>query len=200
MIQLNEAWIDSHRSKDPPLLRRSTLTFAKGARIGILAAPGSGKTTLARHLSGLETPTGGSIHLTGDVSWPLGVAGFLHPHLSIARNLTTIATLKNVAPLKYIAWCISFCEFDVDPNLKIADLSPTERSVLAYACVICLRWDILIADETITVGETAMRMKCDAVIHQHLENAGLVFISRNPARLKEYCDAFLVLINGTLRH
>lgn len=200
MIQLNNVRIDSHRLKDAPLLRPTSLTFARQARIGILAAPGSGKTTLARHLSGLETPSSGSIRLTGDVSWPLGVAGFLHPHLTISQNLTTIAKLKNIASSKYIAWCLAFCEFDTSPNLKIADLSPSERALLAYASVVCLTWDFLVADETITVGETAMRMKCDAIIRQHLTTAGLIFISRSPARLKDYCDTFLVLINGTLRH
>jgi len=199
MIQLHDVTIRDFRNPKSPILRSATFSFRQGARVGILASLGSGKTTLARHLSGLEAPSHGQISIIGEVSWPLGVAGFLHPHLSIAQNLTTIAKLKEVSARKYIAWCLAFCEFTTDQHLKIADLTPSERALLAYASVICLRWDFLIADETITVGQESTRMKCDAMIHQHLETSGLVFISRNPARLRQYCDQFLLLINGTLR-
>ena len=79
------------------------------------------------------------------------------------------------------------------------DLSPSERAVLAYAAVICLPWSYLIADETITIGEPNMRMKCEAMLDEHRQTSGLVFLSRSPARLKQYCEVFLVLLDGRLR-
>lgn len=199
MIQLHRVTIGGRGRKSRQILRDVSITFPTNARIGILACPGSGKSTIAKHLAGLEKPDFGHISLSGNLSWPLGVAGFLNPYLTISQNLTTLALLKNVQVARYIAWCLSFSDLTGCQNLKVIDLSPSERAALAYASVICLPWDCLIADETITVGDPSMRMKCEAMLEDQAKTAGLVFLSRNPARLHEFCDDFFVLINGQIR-
>ena len=182
-----------------PMFDSISLNVPRGARIGILATPGSGKSTLARILSGLQKPDYGRVHLTGDVSWPIGFAGFLHPHLSIEQNFSVLARLKSLDPARYLAQCLAFADIGVSPRLIARDLTPTERALLAYACAVMLRWDCLIADEIITVGNSSLRAKCDAMLESLPSETGLVFLSRNPTHIKRYCDHYLVLLNGRLR-
>ena len=42
-----------------------SITVAKGAFVGICGTSGSGKSTLINLLGGLDTPTGGEIHVDG---------------------------------------------------------------------------------------------------------------------------------------
>lgn len=197
MIKLHQVFVG--RIGEKPLLDSVTLTIPKGVRLGILATPGSGKSTLARLISGLQYPDCGHVELSGDVSWPIGFAGYLHPHLSIKQNLTVLANLKSVDPVRYVAQCLAFADIGVSPDSLARHLTPTERAILGYASAVTLRWDCLIADEVITVGNPAFRMKCDALLERHHSDAGLVFLSRNPAQIKRYCDHYLVLLNGKLQ-
>lgn len=199
MITLNRVTIPNLGRETAAVLADVSIAFPKQARVGILALPGSGKSTLAKHFAGLDQPQYGQISIDGDVSWPLGTAGFLHPFLTVGQNLKTIARLKKVPTARYISWCLSFSDLANLQDTLVQDLTPSERSVLAYACAICLPWDLIIADEVITVGDPSIRMKCDAMLEEQWSRAGLVFLSRNPARLKEYCDQYFVLIQGKLK-
>ncbi len=197
MIQLRN--VKHGRIGVRPMLDSISLQVPAGTRLGILATPGSGKSTLARILSGLQQPDQGDVHLTGDVSWPIGFAGFLHPHLSIEQNINVLARLKSVGPARYLAQCLTFADIHVAPDLMTRDLTPTQRALLGYAAAVTLRWDFLIADEVITVGNPELRAKCDAFLDGLPSDVGLVFLSRNPAQIQRYCDHHLVLLNGKLR-
>lgn len=52
-------------SSSPPVLKGITLRFEEGQYIGLIGPNGCGKTTLARHLNGLVTPSGGSVLIDG---------------------------------------------------------------------------------------------------------------------------------------
>jgi capsular polysaccharide transport system ATP-binding protein len=182
-----------------PMLDSISINVPIGTRLGILATPGSGKSTLARILSGLQKPDQGVVTLTSNVSWPIGFAGFLHPHLTIEQNFNVLARLKSVDPARYLAQCLAFADIGISPNSMARDLTPTERAILGYSAAVTLCWDFLIADEVITVGNTGLRARCDAFLEQLPSQTGLVFLSRNPAQLKRYCDHHLVLLNGKLR-
>lgn len=187
------------RSHLNPILDAVSLNIPARTRLGILANPGSGKTTLARLFSGLERPSNGKINIQGKVSWPLGFAGFFHPELTIAENAALIAQLQGRLSHRYLATCLEFAEIDIDPNAKTHRLTPSERAKFAYACAICLPWDMLIADETLTVGEARMRSKCNAILESKKANTGLIFLSRNINQLRLHCDHHLLLIGGKLK-
>ncbi|GGM63177.1 ABC transporter ATP-binding protein [Microbacterium saperdae] len=89
----------SYERDGTPILDRITLRIAQGAQVAIVGPSGAGKTTLARIIVGLITPSSGSVHI-GDV--PLSAIdrdarrsaiGYLgqHSHLlraSVAENIT----------------------------------------------------------------------------------------------------------------
>ncbi|SLN38018.1 Polysialic acid transport ATP-binding protein KpsT [Roseovarius litorisediminis] len=182
-----------------PILLEATEVFRMGERVGILATPGSGKSSIARLLAGIEHPDRGTIRREARVSWPIGFAGFLHPELGVAENLSLFARLVGVAPRTVIDFCDDFCSI---PNLSrktMKDLPPTQRAMLGYACALSVPGPAMwIADEVITIGEPRDRERCDEILAERLEQGGLVFLSRNARQLKAYCDRFLVLINQRL--
>lgn len=182
-----------------PILVDATVTFGTTERTGILAAPSTGKSSIARLLSGIERPDRGTVRADNVVSWPIGFAGFLHPELSVRDNLGMFARLVGMEPEAVADFCADFCGIDGLFRKKMKDLTPTQRAMLAYACALS-RPDpsMWIADEVITVGEPRDRAKCDDILSDRLERGGLIFLSRNVRQLKLYCDRFFVLINRRL--
>ncbi len=182
-----------------PIVEDANVTFLMGERAGILAAPGSGKSTIARLLSGIEPPDMGVVHSKGPVSWPIGFAGFLHPSLSVQDNLAIFARLVGLQVQDVTEFCEGFCGIGNLRRKQMADLTPTQRAMLAYACALSnAQPSMWIADEVITIGEPRDRKRCDDILSKRLEYGGLVFISRNTRLLKAYCDRYFVLINKRL--
>lgn len=182
-----------------PIVTKATATFHRGERVGILASPGTGKSSLARLLSGIDQPDRGSVQREGRVSWPIGFAGFLHPALSVRDNLHIFERLVGMPTDATVEFCDAFCGIPGVASKMMQDLTPTQRAILAYACAVSVPGPAMwIADEVITVGEPFQRKRCDAVLTQRLSEGGLVFLSRNVRQLKQYCDRFYVLINKRL--
>jgi capsular polysaccharide transport system ATP-binding protein len=179
------------------ILAGATAQFKPRDRVGILAAAGSGKSTLARLFSGIEPPDGGTVLRQGRLSWPMGFAGAFHPDLTAATNITLISEMIGQDPGRTLAFCDQFGGFaGLDRPMKT--FSPVERATLAFSLSLAVPCDGYIVDEVIGVGDAPLRAKCDAMLERRLANAGLIFLSRNPAQIKKYCHTFHVLIGGRL--
>ncbi len=182
-----------------PILVEANAVFGLGERVGILAAPSTGKSSIARLLSGIDRPDHGRVRADTRVSWPIGFAGFLHPHLSVRDNIDIFARLMGMKPETVIAFCEGFDGLEDLNRQMMQDLTPTQRAILGYACALSVPGPAMwIADEVITVGEPSDRTRCDELLSDRLVQGGLVFLSRNVRQLKAYCDRFLVLINRRL--
>jgi len=182
-----------------PILLNCSLHCGQRDRIGILAAPGSGKTSLARLFCGIDQPDQGQVLIQGRPSWPLGFAGFMHPELRVGQNIATIAKLCGFSADRAMEFVERFVALPGVLFRKTENLSPSERALVAYAISIGLPSDVLIADEVITVGSSLMREKCKTHLQEVLRDSGLIFISRSPRALKEHCDQFYLLIGHELK-
>lgn len=180
------------------LLSDVTYYFGRNERVGILAAPGSGKSSIARLLSGVEKPDSGFVYREGKTSWPIGFAGGFHPELTGAQNITFLSELVGQDPLEAIAFCTEFADLGDSMSKKIKAYSSLERAMVSYSFSLSVPCDMYIADEVIGVGDPEMRLRCGAILDQRLENAGLIFLSKNPAQLEKHCTRFLLLIESQL--
>ncbi|MBY5981235.1 ATP-binding cassette domain-containing protein [Ferrimonas balearica] len=182
----------------PPVLDRVSARFESGQRIGILALPGSGKSSLAKLLSGAIEPSGGEVSRQGKVSWPLGFAGVFHPELTGFANLELLAQMTGEDLDAMLEWSIGFggLESALSKNLKM--FSPQERAMLGYCCSLSVPCDWYIADETLTVGGKAWLEQCESALSARLEGCGLVFISKNAHHLKKHCQRIIALVDGHL--
>ena len=182
-----------------PLLYGANAVFGPRDRVGILAATGSGKSAVARVLSGIEIPSSGSVLRQGRVSWPIGFAGFIHPYLTVAENIQSLIRLTGHPGRDVLGFCEYFCEAPGLGKTLARDLTPTQRAHLAYAWSMSVEGPgMWIADEIVSLGNAEMRQLCDAILAERLSNGGLIYLSRSHGQLERYCDKFYVLIQGRL--
>ena len=69
------------------ILDQASFTVQIGQSLGILAANGTGKTTVINMMAGLEQPDEGKILRTSRVSFPLGVVGGVNQKHTAVENV-----------------------------------------------------------------------------------------------------------------
>jgi ATP-binding cassette subfamily F protein uup len=127
-----------------------SFTVNRGERLGIIGANGTGKTTLLRLLSGLDTPDSGKVTLTGNIrtgylaqsdTFPdhETAAGVLYHHL---RDLG----LDDAEQYSRAHSLLSRAEF-ADPDCVVKTLSGGWRKRLSICRALVRRPDILLMDE-----------------------------------------------------
>jgi len=194
MIELSAA--STWASNGHPILAPTTETFFEGERVGILAAPGSGKTTLARLLAGLDPPKSGRISRDGPASTILGQENLLHPEMSVLGAIRNMIDLFDLDPNRTLPRTLMFC--DLKMGAKIKELSPVTKSVLAFALSIQIPGHWLVADDRLIPNDARFATTATAAIERRLRNAGLIFISKNATQIGRYCDRFFVLHKAQL--
>jgi len=150
-----------------------TLAIHEGETVGLLGRSGAGKTTLARMLAGLETPTHGEIRLDGTAvgsvsSRPPRLRGtvgyvFQSPRASLDPRRTVAESIAE--PLRGADWTASDAANRVEQLLETVDLpgfddryphelSGGEAQRVAVARALALDPDLLVLDEATSALDT----------------------------------------------
>ncbi|GEO81525.1 ABC transporter ATP-binding protein [Pararhodospirillum oryzae] len=181
-------------------LRDVDLEVVRGETVGIVGRNGSGKTTLLEIIAGTMAPTRGSVEVFGRVAALLGLGAGFNPEFSGRDNVFLNAALLGLST--------GAIENVFDQIAAFADIGPfIDRPVktyssgmyarLAFATAIHVDPDILIVDETLSVGDEAFQRKCFRRINQ-LKDSGctILFVTHSAQTVVDLCDRVLLLDRG----
>ena len=70
------------------------------------------------------------------------------------------------------------------------------KSRLQFALSLAFDFDIYIADEVISAGDSIFQRKTKAAFKQRADHAGLIMVSHAESTLKEFCHAGIWLRDG----
>jgi capsular polysaccharide transport system ATP-binding protein len=174
-----------------------SFSVGMGERIALLGRNGAGKSTLIRLLSGLQRPTSGRIHRGLRMSWPLAFAGGFEGELTGSDNIRFIARLYNAPIGETYAYVEDFTELSrhaLDMQMKF--YSSGMRARLAFALSLAIRFECLLIDEVILVGDQRFQLKCHDELFQNRRNCAMIVAIHGVELVKEYCAKALVLRNG----
>lgn len=174
---------------------KANLTIQKGERLGIHGENGSGKSTLIKLISGAEDCNNGTIIRKMTVSWPLGFGGGFQSGLSGADNINFIARIYNKNINELTAEVDDFAELGKFLKEPVKSYSSGMRARLAFGLSIAIRFDCLLIDEVIAVGDSRFQKKCREKIFSSNNPSGFVLVTHNSDLIKETCSTTATIID-----
>ena len=184
------------------VLRGITFSVASGESVGIIGLNGAGKSTLLKILAGTTQPTEGQAQIGGRVAALLELGMGFHPDFAGRQNAMMAGQLMGL-PLREIAALMpgieAFAEIGEYVDQPIRTYSTGMVVRLAFSVATAARPEILILDETLSVGDAYFQHKCIRRIKE-FQDAGttILFVSHDPTAVKTLCGRALLLDGGRL--
>jgi lipopolysaccharide transport system ATP-binding protein len=177
-------------------------SVAPGESVGIIGLNGAGKSTLLKILAGTTQATEGQVMIDGRVAALLELGLGFHPDFTGRQNTMVAGQLLGIAARGMVALMPAieaFAEIGayIDQPLRTYSTGMVVR--LAFSVATAARPDILIVDETLSVGDLYFQHKCIRRITEFQEaGTTILFVSHDPTSVKTLCDRALLLDAGRL--
>ncbi|MBO0473553.1 ABC transporter ATP-binding protein [Enterococcus sp. DIV0840] len=181
-------------------LKDVTMQIEKGEMIGFVGENGSGKSTILKIITGVLTPTSGSMKINGKISALLELGSGFNPEYSGYENIFLNGMV--------LGFSREEMQERVDDVIKFADIGdhlyqPVKTYSsgmfvrLAFAVAINVDPDILIVDEALAVGDLEFQLKCMEKFTE-IKNSGktILFVSHDVNSVRRFCDRTFWLKNG----
>ncbi len=177
-----------------------------GGKIGIAGANGAGKSTLLRCLSGLISPSSGSIHWSMNESdfSPKEIFTFLgftapyvelYEELTARENLAFINDLRSHQPCDNIPDLISRFEIERFADSLYGKLSSGQQQRVKLAASVVHRPSILCLDEPGTNLDEKGHAIVNRMADNCVENGGMVILASNQPHELRGCNSIVNLNN-----
>ena len=183
-------------------LREISFSVAPGEAVGVIGMNGAGKSTLLKILTGTTQPTEGTVHIEGRVAALLELGMGFHPDFTGRQNAVMAGQLVGL-PARDIDALMpeveAFAEIGqyIDQPLRTYSTGMAVR--LAFSVATAVRPEILILDETLSVGDAYFGHKCIRRIREFREaGTTILFVSHDAAAVKTLCDRAILLDAGRL--
>lgn len=172
----------------------------KGETFGIIGTNGAGKSTLLKLITGVATPTEGTVEVNGKISALLELgAGFNKDYTGI-ENIYLNGTMMGYSREEMKQKLDSIVEFaDIGDFIyqPVKTYSSGMFARLAFAVAINIEPEILIVDEALSVGDVFFQNKCYKKFEELREkNITVIFVSHDIGTVKQLCSRVLWIEHG----
>ncbi|MHB8447245.1 MAG: ABC transporter ATP-binding protein, partial [Rudaea sp.] len=168
-----------------------SLRVERGQSLGLIGENGAGKSTLLKLLTGVLTPSAGSVRVDGRVGALLELGAGFHPEYSGRDNIALAAALYGLSADETRAKLpeiVAFADIGryIDEPVKHYSSGMTVR--LGFAIVAALRPDLLITDEVLAVGDESFQKKCVRWMEEYLAGGGtMILVSHSMYHVQKLC-------------
>lgn len=187
-------------------LREISFEINHGEIFGVMGRNGCGKTTLLRVLAGAARASSGTLEEFSPrpLSKALLSLGFgFDRYLSGRENALLSAMLQGLSRKDAEARLDTIHEFSELEDFfdqPVLRYSSGMRSKLGFATAMTLDVDVLLVDETLSVGDDAFRQKAQEAMQQRMaKSQAVVFVSHSAAQVLSLCKTAIWLERGEVR-
>ena len=191
------------RADEFTVLNDITFQVDKGDFFGVVGRNGSGKSTLLKIISGIYTPTKGSVEHRGKVVAFIELGVGFKPNLTGRENVYLNGALLGFSKKEIdeiYDEIVEFAELEEFMEQKLKNYSSGMQVRLAFSVAIRASADILILDEVLAVGDAAFQRKCNDYFEK-IRNEGktVILVTHNMANVTRFCNKALLLEKGRIK-
>lgn len=181
-------------------LRDVDLDIYHGETVGIIGTNGSGKSTLLQMICGTLTPTCGTLDVRGRIAALLELGAGFNPEFTGRDNVFLNGAIMGMSRQEMqdrYESIVAFADIGEFVNQPVKTYSSGMYARLGFAVAIHVDPEILVVDETLSVGDEAFQRKCFARIRE-MRNAGatVLFVSHSGGTIVQLCDRAVLLDHG----
>lgn len=184
-------------------LRNINLEIQKGECFGIIGPNGAGKSTLLKILSGITSPTEGSVELKASLSTLLDLGVGFHPSFTGRENIKLNCKLLGMTDQEIsnaIPDILGFAELGDFIDFPVRTFSSGMQLRLGFSIAAHVPADVLLIDEVLAVGDQRFQRKCIDRMEQFLkEGKTIILVSHDLHAVRSLCSKALWLNKGTVQ-
>lgn len=185
------------------VLKDVSFEVKKGEVVGIIGRNGAGKSTLLKIISGVLSPTKGSVEVGGIIVPMLELgAGFdadLSGRENVYLNGAILGYSKSFLDERYDD-IVAFSELQDFMETPIRNYSSGMMMRLAFSIATVVQPEILIVDEILAVGDEGFQRKSkERMLELMSGGTTVLFVSHSIDQIEEMCNRVVWLDQGTVR-
>ncbi len=187
--------------KEQYVLRDISLTVKKGDFVGIVGRNGSGKSTLLKIISGIYTPTKGSVQVNGSLVPFIELGVGFNPELTGRENIYLNGAMLGFSTNQIDHMykdIVDFAELHDFMDQKLKNYSSGMQVRLAFSVAIKAQGDILVLDEVLAVGDEAFQRKCDNFFKDVKKDPTktVILVTHDMSAVRRYCNKAIMIDGG----
>ena len=185
-------------------LKNVSFDIHRGEVVGLVGTNGSGKSTMLKVIAGVLEPSEGQVFVHGNIAPLIELGAGFDPELTARENIYLNGALLGYTK-EFIDssfdQIVDFAELSDFVDMPLKNFSSGMVARIAFAIATITEPDILIVDETLSVGDVFFQEKCERRI-QKLINSGdvtVLFVSHSMEQVERICERAIWIEKGDLR-
>ena len=185
-------------------LKHISFKVRRGEVVGLVGTNGSGKSTMLKIIAGVLEPSEGECIVRGNIAPLIELGAGFDPELTARENIYLNGSLLGYTKEfidDNLEGIIEFAELRDFMDMPLKNFSSGMTARIAFAIATITEPDILIVDETLSVGDVFFQEKCERRIQHFIEsgNVTVLFVSHSIKQVERICQRAIWIEKGDLR-
>lgn len=189
-------------SRDFYALNDVSLTITKGETVGIIGKNGAGKSTILKIITGVLTPTSGSVQVNGRIASLLELGAGFNPEMTGIENIYLNGTIMGYSKEEMddrLQDIVDFADIGEFIHQPVKMYSSGMFARLAFSVNAFVEPDILIVDEALSVGDMKFQVKCMDKMESLMKGGcTVIFVSHDINAIRRLCHRAFFFNHGKL--
>jgi ABC-type polysaccharide/polyol phosphate transport system ATPase subunit len=179
------------------------LRIGKGEAVALVGHNGAGKSSMLRLMAGIYLPSEGWVRTVGRVGSVIELGTGFHPELSGIENVRLYGAILGLDERRLAAKLdaiVGYAEIGDFIGTPVKYYSSGMQARLAFAVAFHSDPDILLLDETMSVGDAVFQERCLETLRAFHRGGGtLVLATHDLEIVPQICSRAVWLEGGTVR-
>lgn len=182
-------------------LDQVSFTVKKGETLGIIGRNGAGKSTLLKLITGVITPSEGTIETHGEISALLELGTGFNPEYTGYENIFLNGSMRGFSDdemQEKVKEIVDFADIGEYMGQPVKTYSSGMFARLAFAVMISFKPEILIVDEALSVGDIFFQQKCNTFMKEEMKGVTKLLVTHDMNSIANMADRVILIDRGKI--